>query len=170
MTTAYSSLLQRITGATVLLIVGALCLFSLYQPEKRIEPQIQTQIQAVPKVSPVVAQVEVPPLPEPQIPAEPKVQVASKVPAEPKVTSKAISKAPEVQWWVQLATFIQKENAQQLVNRLQRDGQAAEVNRTTKFYRVLIGPVGTKQQALALNQQLAQRYTMQGMVIRRKSP
>lgn len=102
-------------------------------------------------------------------PAKKAVNVA-KTKVEPKTIAK--SKAAVVKanlYSVQLATFSQQSNAISLVNRLKSKGFKAFFNKTKNnngtVYRVLVGRTDKKQQAQALQQQLASSVQLKGFIV-----
>jgi DedD protein len=70
---------------------------------------------------------------------------------------------------VQLASFSHAENANFLIRRLKKLGYEAQsfeiAGRNGKIYQVVVGKLSDKEQAQALQEQLAQNLQLQGMVV-----
>lgn len=105
-----------------------------------------------------------------------KVAIAKKVMpvvAAPKIMAKKgiqqVAKAPKTTYSVQLAYFAKQNNAVSLVNRLKTKGYKASytkvVNKKEVFYKVLVGSLNEKNQAILLKQKLASALKMNGMVV-----
>lgn len=71
---------------------------------------------------------------------------------------------------VQLASFIHKNNAESLVSRLRKQGYTAYYNIYTgkkkTYYKVYVGHITDKSAAKTLQQQLADRIHLKGLVIK----
>ena len=76
-------------------------------------------------------------------------------------------------WGIQLASFSERENAVALRNRLRDDGYSAllsEVKRLTGVStRVAIGPILTRSEADALQEELSAKYGVDAIVVRMSS-
>lgn len=86
--------------------------------------------------------------------------------AEPKsLPTKTSSKS----YGVQLASFSHPENANFLIRRLKKlgyDAQSFEIaGKNGKIYQVVVGKLTDKEQAQALQAQLAQNLQLQGMIV-----
>jgi DedD protein len=70
---------------------------------------------------------------------------------------------------VQLASFSHAENANFLIRRLKKLGYEAQsfeiAGKSGKIYQVVVGKLSDKEQAQALQEQLAQNLQLQGMIV-----
>ena len=71
---------------------------------------------------------------------------------------------------IQLAVFTHQENADFLMKRLKKMGYAADLNliksKNGSIYKVVVGPLNNKDNAIQLQKQLAQNTQLEGLIIR----
>ena len=68
-------------------------------------------------------------------------------------------------WLVQLASFKNQQNAKQLQSKLQATGIKAYLQPKGEVFRVLAGPVLTKEHALQLKAELLEKFKLSGIVV-----
>ncbi len=89
-------------------------------------------------------------------------------PTVPIVTKVAVVKKEK--YAIQLASFAQQSNAQSLVTRLKSQGYAASYTKfTTKqgnFYKVVVGQINAREEALHLQKKLATNMQLNGFVVK----
>lgn len=107
---------------------------------------------------------------------KPKVKVAAlispalKAAAAPKKLAKAaVAAAKKEIYAVQLASFTQRDNALSLVARLRSKGYVATLNKSTGkqgYYKVIVGQLSQRHEAVHLQKQLASSMQLNGFVIK----
>jgi DedD protein len=116
------------------------------------------------------------------IPAAPKVAVAKieeakAVPVKVATIAKpknspihSATAAKKEAYAVQLASFAQQDNAKSLVNRLRNKGYVASYNKSSSkqgdIYKVIVGQVYAKDEALTLQKKLAESMQLKGFIIK----
>lgn len=105
---------------------------------------------------------------------EPNLEIVEDIlPPDEKEKNKAIATDPK-SWYVQLASFSQMENAEQLLQHLHAAGFKAH-SETSKnpignpIIRVIVGQNLTREQADALRAQLEETFQLRGLVVRELS-
>ncbi len=159
---------QRITGAAVLVAAGLL-LYPLLFDDTVFRDEEAAQIAPplpVPDVPVYVADID---RPMPELPAEPvdDQELAAKDNAVPELSADLIP----VSWTLQLAAFVQKENAVALRDRLRKDGYRAYQRTVTlsdgqSVVRVYVGPELVRNKAETLLAELDKGYELEGLVVR----
>jgi DedD protein len=106
-----------------------------------------------------------PTIPEAKPIVPPKPEVAKVEPSK----SKSIEPSNRLGYGVQLASFSHSENATFLIQRLKKlgyDAKAYKLSTKNGFvYQVIVGKLTDKNQAIALQKQLAQNFQLQGMIV-----
>lgn len=101
-----------------------------------------------------------------QVPEKPSATTQSQVAVNPRKAAPVKNTV----YAVQLASFIQKNNAKSLVSRLRKQGYTAYYNADTgkksTYYKVYVGHIADKSAATTLQQQLADRMHLNGLVIK----
>ncbi|WP_345194628.1 SPOR domain-containing protein [Kistimonas scapharcae] len=159
---------QRITGAAVLIAAGLL-LYPLLFDDAVFRDDEAAQIPPplpVPEVPAYVAEID---RPLPALPEEPvdDEELAAKDNAVPELGADHIP----VSWTLQLAAFVQKENAVALRDRLRKDGYRAYLRTVTlsdgkSVVRVYVGPELVRNKAETLLTELDKGYELEGLVVR----
>ena len=187
---------HRLTGLLVILSVALICFpammkksnqrieekvsVSLKLPNKPLPPRVampnpQTLFQEV-KVAHVdlpVEQPSAPPLPSKIAAIPPLPGIVSRATPAPIAVVKPDLKliaAKKTVYAVQLASFSQQKNAQQLVERLRAQGFVASYakrsNQQGPFYQVLVGQLNQRDDALHLQKKLVSRLRLNGFVVK----
>lgn len=182
---------QRIVGAAVLLALLVVFLPMLFQREDEQRP---VQVDAPPMpVMPAVAPAPAEPVtvPEPQaaeLPVEatlvapdaasvpnPAITAASPSPAAPAaIASEPVPAAPSrldtdglpVSWTVQLASLSSRARAEELQNRLRKQGFTAYIRMVEGMSRVFVGPLIERGEAERISAQIARQYKLSPIVVR----
>lgn len=98
----------------------------------------------------------------------PSVPMQSAKPIEPAVQPASVAKKSGI-YGVQLASFSHAENADFLVKRLRKLGYNAQSNRldlkSGQIYKVVVGQLKDKNQAIELQKRLAENTQLKGMII-----
>lgn len=187
---------QRIVGAAVLLALLVVFLPMLFQREDEQRPvQVEAPpMPAMPAVAPVPTEpVTVPELQPAEAPVEPAsaapVPTAASVPpsqpiaaASPPpaaIASEPVSAAPSqaapsrldsdglpVSWTVQLASLSSRARAEELQNRLRKQGLAAYIRTVEGMSRVFVGPLIERGEAERVSAQIARQYKLSPIVVR----
>lgn len=96
-----------------------------------------------------------------------KAKAKAKASAVLKLTKKPLS--PESSYTVQLASFTKQQNAQVLINTLQKKGYKALVTKLAqkqgKIYKVTVGQALAKKDALRLQNKLATNLQLKGFIV-----
>lgn len=110
-----------------------------------------------------------------EVPVEEVVDVISApVIDTPEIVEADIKEQPVTNYSVQIASFSNQANADQLVTRLIANGFSVETDRSANskgviITRVLVGRLASKQEANELLARLKQSTQLQGLVVRRQS-
>lgn len=186
---------QRIVGAAVLLALLVVFLPMLFQREDERRPvQVEAPpMPAMPTVAP--APTEPVAVPEPQaaeIPAEPAPAAPAAVSAPPipaiaavsppqaapaAVAAVAAEPAPAapsrldtdglpVSWTVQLASLSSRARAEELQNRLRKQGFTAYIRTVEGMSRVFVGPLIERGEADSVSAQIGRQYKLSPIVVR----
>lgn len=183
---------QRIVGAAVLLALLVVFLPMLFQREDEQRP---VQVDAPPMpVMPAVAPAPAEPVtvPEPQaaerpvepvppapaaasVPPSPAITAASPSPAAPAaIASEPVPVAPSrldtdglpVSWTVQLASLSSRARAEELQNKLRKQGFTAYIRMVEGMSRVFVGPLIERGEAEWISAQIARQYKLSPIVVR----
>ncbi|MCC6076812.1 SPOR domain-containing protein [Pseudomonas sp. GCM10022188] len=185
---------QRIVGAAVLLALLVVFLPMLFQREDEQRPvQVEAPpMPAMPAVAPAPAEPVA--VPEPQaaeVPVEPTLAAPAPVnelpsqpiaaaappqaaPAPVPVASEPVTAAPSrldtdglpVSWTVQLASLSSRARAEELQNRLRKQGLAAYIRTVEGMSRVFVGPLIERGEAERVSAQIARQYKLSPIVVR----
>lgn len=102
--------------------------------------------------------------------ATPSVKAVVKTVAPSKKVAVVTPVALKGAYGIQLASFSQKRNASFLVNRLRKEGYTASYNKLdTKqgsFYKVVVGQLNQKTEAVNLQKKLAMNMQLNGFIIK----
>jgi len=89
--------------------------------------------------------------------------------AEATIDVKEVIKSNE-RYTIQLGVFIHQENADFLMKRLKKMGYVADLNliksKNGSIYKVVVGPLKNKDNAIQIQKQLAQNTQLEGLIIR----
>ena len=185
---------QRIVGAAVLLALLVVFLPMLFQREDEQRPvQVEAPpMPAMPAVAPAPAEPVT--VPEPQAaevpveptPTAPAPAAASVPPSQPiaaasppqaapaTVAAEPVAAAPSrldtdglpVSWTVQLASLSSRARAEELQNRLRKQGLAAYIRTVEGMSRVFVGPLIERGEAERVSAQIARQYKLSPIVVR----
>ena len=111
------------------------------------------------------------------LPVKPVIKANVAVAVEPVLTAKV---APQISsnsvalkkmvYAIQLASFAQQSNAQSLVTRLRHQGYVASYNkfngRQGEFYKVLVGPLNQRDDAINLQKKLVTNLQLNGFIVK----
>lgn len=96
--------------------------------------------------------------------------VAVKKPNPATIVSKTLSSNNKSAFAIQLASFAEKNNAKSLVARLQSSGYVASYstihNKQGEFYKVIVGQLSQRQEALNLQKKLADNMQLKGFIVK----
>jgi len=85
-------------------------------------------------------------------------------------SKKSVNAVKKEVYAVQLASFSQQKNAQSLVTRLRKNGYTATYskfnNKQGEFYKVIVGSLNQKNEAINLQKKLATRMQLKGFIIK----
>lgn len=151
---------QRIVGIIILVIVLAIVIPLLFTGSK--------QERSGAGMSTIIPKLPVTPTLQQPVTSAPTV-----VQTTPKVQNTGVpivDAVPKTQpgWAVQLASFNNKINADNLIKKLQNKGFDAYVQQIQNKYRVFIGPEVERQQAENLVKQLQRLFNLNGIVVKYK--
>lgn len=96
------------------------------------------------------------------VPAKVAAKVAQKAAVKPISLAKALA-APQA-WVVQLASFSNERNAQQLLHKLRSQGFDAYQRQSGRFIKVFVGPQISQDKIHALQEQLQHKLGLKGIV------
>lgn len=74
--------------------------------------------------------------------------------------------AKTTRWVVQIASFKNRNNARELVKRLQSANYAAYTVTTKTLYKVFVGPEIKKSRSEAIKQEIKQKFRLEGFVVK----
>ena len=150
---------QRLVGAAVLALMAVVVIpLLLGEPEVPVD-----RAEKVPAVVPIP-----PPRPKPRpAPALPvavvdqPVQTPSGAPATPAPGPASVT---ESGWVVQLATFSKEDNARTLKRQLSGLASTVTVERYGEYWRVVVGPFGSRASATKILSELEARTQLRGVL------
>jgi DedD protein len=164
--------IQRVVGACILVAwLVVLLPFLLHQPHtENLSPRVD-----IPKAPSIdfthLSQTPLPPpveLPKPEKEPQPTATAADKqapsYPDQPQLNAQGIPQA----WAIQLASFSQQANAQQLTERLGKQGFKSYIQQVDKpkvLYRVFVGPTLRQAEAHTIQQQILEKFQLKGLVV-----
>lgn len=176
-----TGLKQRVVGAVVLVCAGLILWPMLFSSGINPRMDTSTQIPPMPEfekysVAEPQRPANVQPVPEPTPEAEPPQDsapvVATPQPPEPPPAPKLDQRGLPEGWLLQVASFSDAKNAEQLVVSLQKDGHKAfirEVQTTGgAVQRVYIGPKMTKDAFAKDRLQIDKKYRVKSLVVQYK--
>ncbi len=163
---------QRLIGAVVLLALAVIFVPVLFD-RNRLEPiDTQTRIPPEPSIESVVVDPPTPPnaaelAPEPSVMFVPEEDDK----ADDKDRPRGVTESDDVKSWVlQVASFRDKDHAQELTKSLLASGHSAFIRRSDykngPVHRVYIGPKLDKNALLELKAKVDDQYQVESMVLR----
>lgn len=88
------------------------------------------------------------------------------VPVQRKLAKAAVAGIKKQQYAIQLGSFSQQNNATSLVQRLKKQGFAAMTNKQGAYYKVIVGQVFARDDALRLQKKLIANMQLKGILIK----
>lgn len=183
---------QRLVGASVLIALAVIFLPSFFQQAERVEINTRSQIPEAPSIEPIVINKPIKPAgvvvpaaselfqPGPQ-PIENTEFVESTTLAATESTLDVVAKVPKVDaelnsqgvplgWVIQVASFKSKVSAENFVTTLSKGNDRAYFKSAKtsqgQFYRVYLGPLIDKNQAIARQLEIDKTHKVKSQLLR----